>query len=248
MNAFGIANVRSAISLASLLDRISSLGAIDVSSAFVYSYDLWTDFQRVDSLLIKLASIGTCQQVDSNLLYALMGYTMNPSLSEAAVECIQSLVLKKIELRFGTDDDIDRAFRFALWFEKQPLISRAYHPIDLSAIKARAAVLNRPCNESQFQRNVQDYLDHMEPGMWRSEVQCPETLYSLDLVKDRIVIEVDGPSHFIWDRKVTFATMIKREILKLYGWTVKSVPFFEWDGLKSQSERVQYLSHLLESN
>ena len=120
--------------------------------------------------------------------------------------------------------------------------------MELSEIKALAAAVYRPINESKLQRNVQQFLEQMEPGQWRSEVQCPETLYSLDLVKGRIVIEVDGPSHFIWDRKVTFATMIKREILKLYGWTVKSVPFFEWDLLRSQSERVQYLSHLLESN
>jgi hypothetical protein len=156
--------------------------------------------------------------------------------------------MKDTRLISESVDDIDRAFRFALWFEKQKLIPREHRPIDFAAIKALAASRLRAVNESQLQRSVQHCLDQMEPGKWRSEVRCPETLYSLDLVKDRIVIEVDGPSHFIWDRKVTFATMIKREILKLYGWTVKSVPFFEWNNLSSQSERVQYLSHLLESN
>jgi hypothetical protein len=221
---------------------------VSFDACLIYSFDLWVDFQMTDSLSIKFASIQELQHIDSNLLYALMGYTMNPALSEAALKCLETLPMKETRLICESVDDIDRAFRFALWFEKQHLVSLEHLPIDFSAIKARAAAINRPATESQFQRSVQHCLDQLEPGLWRSEVQCPETLYSMDLVKDRIVIEVDGPYHFIWDRKATFATIIKREILKLYGWTVKSVPFFEWNLLRSQSERVQYLSQLLESN
>ncbi len=67
----------------------------------------------------------------------------------------------------------------------------------------------------------------------------------MDLVREHTVIEVDGPYHFIWGRKVTFATMIKREILRMYGWKMISVPFFDWYPLQSQSERLEYLSQIL---
>lgn len=116
--------------------------------------------------------------------------------------------------------------------------------MNLSALEARFDG-RCPGVESLLQYQVRICLDQMEPGTWQSQVKCPETLYSLDLVRGRTVIEVDGPHHFIWDRNVNFATMIKREILRLYGWKVISVPFFDWNPLQSQSERLEYLSKIL---
>jgi hypothetical protein len=90
LDALGIANVRSEATLVSLLDRISSLDVNDVSfhACLIYSFYLWVDFQMTDSLSMKFSSIQELQHIDSNLLYALMGSTMNPALSEAAVKCL----------------------------------------------------------------------------------------------------------------------------------------------------------------
>ena len=140
LNTLGIVNIRTATVLASLLHRIVlfDVNDLDLGSCFVHSFYLWNEFQMNDSLSMKLASIQEFEHINSNLLYALMGYTMNPTLSKAAVKCLETLVMKEIEhLCESIDDDIDRAFRFSLWFEKQDLISREDRPIELSEIKAK---------------------------------------------------------------------------------------------------------------
>ena len=63
--------------------------------------------------------------------------------------------------------------------------------------------------------------------------------YSIDLVLEcdgtRIGVEVDGPSHFI-GRKPNGATQLKRRQLRNLGWTLLSVPYWEWDTLGSNRE------------
>ena len=92
------------------------------------------------------------------------------------------------------------------------------------------------------------------------EVVLAETGYSVDMMltfADRpelkVVLEVDGPSHFCRDRSVHYFvpkgnTILKRRLLAASGWKVIVVPFYEWGGLKSASERQVYLQDLVNAD
>ena len=63
---------------------------------------------------------------------------------------------------------------------------------------------------------------------------------------------MDRPSHFLLPdgrgvRKPNGPTLLKRRLLAAAGWRVISVPFFEWDGLRSASERQAYLERVVAS-
>jgi len=55
-----------------------------------------------------------------------------------------------------------------------------------------------------------------------------------------VAIEVDGPSHFC-GHTPTGATALKRRQLRAAGWVLLPVPYWEWDGLSSNSARQEYL-------
>ena len=72
--------------------------------------------------------------------------------------------------------------------------------------------------------------------------------YSLDIVVSvhgrEVAVEVDGPSHFLADgRTPSGATALKRRQLRVAGWTLVSVPYWEWDALHGNSDReVAYVA------
>jgi hypothetical protein len=70
----------------------------------------------------------------------------------------------------------------------------------------------------------------------------------------RVAVEVDGPTHFFMNhvREPTGTTLFKRRLLDLAvqrgevsGWV--SVPYWEWDACKGESERRAYIRELLEA-
>ncbi|EOD20757.1 hypothetical protein EMIHUDRAFT_255423, partial [Emiliania huxleyi CCMP1516] len=106
------------------------------------------------------------------------------------------------------------------------------------------ATIARP---SGLQRSVATALAAIRPGFEEEHLE-PRTGYSLDLAlpSSRIAIEVDGPFHFLLPdgrgvRKPNGPTLLKRRLLAAAGWRVISVPFYEWDGLATASERQAYL-------
>ena len=73
--------------------------------------------------------------------------------------------------------------------------------------------------------------------------------YSVDLLipSKRIVVEVDGPSHFVDTRtgpSLSGSTMLKHRHLKACGYHVVSVPYFEWYHLTSK-QQTKYLRKIL---
>jgi len=62
-----------------------------------------------------------------------------------------------------------------------------------------------------------------------------------------VVVEVDGPSHFVSpDNRQNGSTLLKHRLLRGKGWVVVSVPYFEWNALESGAEAKQgYLQGLL---
>jgi hypothetical protein len=54
-------------------------------------------------------------------------------------------------------------------------------------------------------------------------------------------VEFDGPSHFLTCRLPVGGTLMKWRHLELLGYTVVSLPFWEWDQLTGSDERKEYL-------
>ena len=65
---------------------------------------------------------------------------------------------------------------------------------------------------------------------------------SIDMSKSPVAIEVDGPSHFyVNSSEYTAYSKLKRRILTRMGFKVVNVPYFEWNKLKSTSEKESYI-------
>ena len=73
---------------------------------------------------------------------------------------------------------------------------------------------------------------------------CQRSGYSLDVTVSfggrNVAVEVDGPTHF-WGRTPTGTTLLKRRQLRAAGWSLLSVPLWEWDDLGSSRTRKKYL-------
>ena len=63
----------------------------------------------------------------------------------------------------------------------------------------------------------------------------------------RIVIEVDGPVHF--EPRPPFRplthTVFRNRLLEYHGWTVISIPFYEWVPLRSIAAKQEYMRRKL---
>ena len=91
---------------------------------------------------------------------------------------------------------------------------------------------------------------------------CPEQEvvikegYSIDVLilwnGERVAIEVDGPTHFLWrqlgeDCPANGATLLKRRQLKALGLPLVTVPYQKWDKLTCVEAKCEYLLHILQS-
>ncbi len=94
------------------------------------------------------------------------------------------------------------------------------------------------------------------------EFRCPKSGYSIDMrVHDICVnaksstgvaagwaVEFDGTSYFLTSRLPVGGTLMKRRNLELLGYTVVSLPFWEWDQLTGSDEKKEYLKGKLHSS
>lgn len=97
------------------------------------------------------------------------------------------------------------------------------------------------------------------------EARCPKSGYSIDMWvhdtdalqesgkgstmggKQGWAVEFDGPRHFLACGAPTGATLIKRNHLQLLGYTLVSLPYWEWNNVcEEPSERKQYLHRKLQ--
>lgn len=71
---------------------------------------------------------------------------------------------------------------------------------------------------------------------------------SVDILieEPKIVIEVDGPTHFKRKSKDPLGrTLFKRRLLKAMGWQVISIPYWGWYQQKTEAEQQKYLCEML---
>jgi hypothetical protein len=118
----------------------------------------------------------------------------------------------------------------------------------------QAAFFGLPVHPSASQQQVSDTLRGMSLSV-EDEFRCPKSGYSIDMrVHDIRVnaksstgaaagwaVEFDGPSHFLTCRLPVGGTLMKRRHLELLGYTVVSLPFWEWHQLTGNDERKEYL-------
>ena len=106
-----------------------------------------------------------------------------------------------------------------------------------------------PVHPSASQQQVSDTLRVMSLSV-EDEFRFPKSGYSIDMrvnAKSSTgaaagwAVEFDGPSHFLTSRLPVGGTLMKRRHLELLGYTVVSVPFWEWGQLTGSDERKEYL-------
>eukprot|EP00581_Thalassiosira_minuscula_P000389 CAMPEP_0183742790 /NCGR_PEP_ID=MMETSP0737-20130205/64880_1 /TAXON_ID=385413 /ORGANISM="Thalassiosira miniscula, Strain CCMP1093" /LENGTH=720 /DNA_ID=CAMNT_0025978383 /DNA_START=841 /DNA_END=3004 /DNA_ORIENTATION=- len=144
-----------------------------------------------------------------------------------------------------TQEQLSQLHQWSLW--QQELNSN----ISLSSTlqeKCFEAFISQVFHPSALQDDVISHLSSI--GLQPVEEKLLQTGYRLDAFMEvngnKIGIEVDGPFHFL-GRKPTGNTILKRrQITNLEGIQVVSVPYWEWDKLKRDSnEKQKYLRSLL---
>jgi len=138
--------------------------------------------------------------------------------------------------------------------------AHADFPASVLALKERlgssckAAFVGQNVTLPASQQQVSDALRGMGLSV-EDQFRCPKSGYSIDMrVHDMRVnaqsstaaeagwaVEFDGPSHFLACRLPVGGTLMKRWHLELLGYTVVSLPFWEWDQLTGRQERTEYL-------
>ena len=110
--------------------------------------------------------------------------------------------------------------------------------------------ISRLLNDIGFehQNEVSPFVDDIESGF-----SGGDEFMAIDManLKDRIAIELDGPSHFIGlgkdGRVETVKTKMKSRILERLGWKVIKIPWFEWKEFNGEEkhDKVEYLKGVL---
>ena len=94
------------------------------------------------------------------------------------------------------------------------------------------------------------------------ELRCPQSGYSIDMLvqlderpgsgcntpatRREWAVEFDGPHHFLECGLPTGATLIKRHHLSKLGYTLVSVPYWEWNQVSNTADRQTYLKRRLQ--
>ena len=108
------------------------------------------------------------------------------------------------------------------------------------------AFTQQGATDSWLQRDVAAELKQAGPEVeMEEEYRDAKSGYSIDVLVRRrspsgiheTAVEVDGPSHFLKDgRRPDGSTLLKRKQLGQLGYTVVSVPFWEWDVLRDRGD------------
>jgi hypothetical protein len=102
-------------------------------------------------------------------------------------------------------------------------------------------------HESLLQRDVA--ATAMRLGRrYHTEAVDAKSGYTIDVLVDgRIAVEVDGPTHFLFDgRTPTGATLLKRRHLLLLGYHVVALPYFVWGQATQDDAKEALLTRLLD--
>jgi hypothetical protein len=104
---------------------------------------------------------------------------------------------------------------------------------------------------SQFQQAVLDALLRLPAATWRQPPALEQPTADWAALIDitavttagvKLAIEADGPQHFVRPgNMLDGSTQHRNRVLEARGYTLITIPYWEWDGLKSQQQRVEYM-------
>lgn len=102
---------------------------------------------------------------------------------------------------------------------------------------------------SVFQQDVSDVVAALQIEH-QMEYLAQDGLFSVDVAilseGKSIAIEVDGPFHYTLNTHQPLGhTLLRRRLLTAMGWTVVSVPYFDWNRLQSGLDKAHYMARLL---
>jgi very-short-patch-repair endonuclease len=115
----------------------------------------------------------------------------------------------------------------------------------------QARCSNAAATASHLQQQVFAALQQLPSTMWQGELRMealtPDGNFNIDIAAVtaagvQLAIEVDGPNHYVSPgRKVDGPTQFRNRMLAAQGYTVISVPYWEWDACKTAERQRQYL-------
>ncbi|KAA6419711.1 MAG: hypothetical protein FRX49_10435 [Trebouxia sp. A1-2] len=110
-------------------------------------------------------------------------------------------------------------------------------------------VMMRSSRVSMFHQDVSDVIAAMQIEH-QMEYLAEDGIFSVDVavIRDdqKVAIEVDGPYHYTHNTHQPLGhTLLRRRLLTALGWTVVSVPYFDWGRLYSGPHKAIYLARLL---
>ncbi|KAL7450816.1 hypothetical protein ACHAWC_002664 [Mediolabrus comicus] len=143
--------------------------------------------------------------------------------------------------------DLSQLHQWHLWQTKEKLFAGL--PEELQDRCYKAFISEEP-TPSKFQDDVVEQLSSI--GLVPKEEELLDCGYRIDAIVEvngkTIVVEVDGPSHFVGKSKSpTGSTILKRrQVPAIDKIELVSVPYWEWNKLgKSQAKKQEYLCRLL---
>lgn len=119
------------------------------------------------------------------------------------------------------------------WFKSQrkewQVMVKKYHPSNGSSLQEEIAIILKRI-DSNFKEDV-----------WL-KINSVDFLYS----EESLIIEVDGPTHFIAETlEYLGKDILKQRLLEGMGYRVKRIPYMEWRTLKSFTARKKYLENII---
>ncbi|KAL0053862.1 hypothetical protein WJX82_000155 [Trebouxia sp. C0006] len=110
-------------------------------------------------------------------------------------------------------------------------------------------IMMRSSRVSMFHQDVSDVIAAMQIEH-QMEYLAEDGIFSVDVavIRDdqKVAVEVDGPYHYTLNTHQPLGhTLLRRRLLTALGWTVVSVPYFDWGRLYSGPQKAAYLAKLL---
>ena len=122
-------------------------------------------------------------------------------------------------------------------------LAAAFFKIETDCLDVQASSSSRVSNlEREVQRYLpQEFIPQKDLGR-----ECAHHIADFYHEIDRMVIEVDGPSHFYLEsNKPLVHTILRNAILERHGFKVKSICYRDWDRLHSKEDKRAYIETLL---
>jgi hypothetical protein len=195
----------------------------------------------------------------ANILWSTSAFSAHFRAIACRFCCALSASLSALDFH---DDHLSQLHQFFIACDMQEALDSGM-PVSVLALKdklgpsCKAAFIGQPIKESATQQQVSDILRGMGLSV-DDEFRCPKSGYAIDMrvhKKDDMpetaksstgaaegwAVEFDGPSHFLTCRLPVGGTFMKRRHLELLGYTVVSLPFWDWYQLTGRDERKEYL-------